>query len=88
MSGKGAGSYPRDPLPWWFFAFIIAIGVFVLWMFPPRMARAADPIALASNGVTCADVKKLTTIERRYWIWRLGLTPQQVAAIKAACRIK
>jgi hypothetical protein len=69
----------------------IAIGwtiVLLLVVALSHCAFAADPIVLTSNGVTCADVKKLTLVERKYWIWRLGLTSRQVAAIKAACRIK
>lgn len=39
-------------------------------------------------GVTCADVRKLTAVERWYWRKRLGLTSEQVRAIRKQCGVK
>lgn len=63
--------------------------------------RAILPIAFAAQcavapaqaqqiaaGVTCADVRKLTAVERWYWRKRLGLTDDQVRAIRKQCGVK
>lgn len=66
----------------------LAVCVLLLPFLFVMKAKAADPIELTGNGVNCADVRSLTRIERWYWIKRLGLTRQQVAAIKRACNIR
>ncbi len=40
------------------------------------------------GGVDCATIRKLTTIERWYWIRRLGLSAADIHAIKTKCEVK
>lgn len=44
--------------------------------------------AQSIGGVDCATIRKLTALERWYWIKRLGLTPAQLRTIRHTCRIK
>lgn len=40
------------------------------------------------GGIDCAVIRKLTALERWYWIKRLGLAPAQIVTIKRTCGIK
>lgn len=39
-------------------------------------------------GVDCSDIRRLTAIERWYWIKRLKLSRADIRAVKARCGIK
>lgn len=39
------------------------------------------------DGIDCVIIRKLTALERWYWRKRLGLTDEQVRAIRKQCRI-
>lgn len=55
----------------------------LLWLaiWPARAQQGAA-------GITCADVRKLTAVERWYWRKRLGLTDEQARAIRKQCGVK
>lgn len=50
-------------------------------------AAPADPNQSLEQ-IDCAIVRKLTAIERWYWIKRLGLSEASIRAIKKHCNIK
>jgi hypothetical protein len=58
-------------------AFIILVGL--LWGI-----SAAQTV----SGIECSYIRKLTTIERKYWIWRLGLSQEQVSQIRKVCGVR
>jgi hypothetical protein len=45
-------------------------------------------VAQSIGGVDCATIRKLTAIERWYWIKRLGLSAADIRAIKKQCGIR
>lgn len=51
------------------------------------LALYAPARAQTINGITCDDVRRLTALERWYWIKRLKLTPAEVEQIKRTCQI-
>lgn len=54
--------------------------VFVLWMLGIWNAYGQS-----IGGVQCTTIRNLTYPERKYWIWRLGLSKEQVKQIRITC---
>lgn len=61
---------------------LLALVLWVLSVLSVWTARAQT----IGYGITCADVRKLTAVERWYWIKRLGLSQEQVNQIRKVCR--
>lgn len=58
------------------------LAALALWLAPtPALAQSV-------GGVDCATIRKLTAIERWYWIKRLQLSAADIRAIKKQCGLK
>jgi hypothetical protein len=49
---------------------------------------AATANATSVGGVDCALIRRLTALERLYWIAHLGLSAADIRAIKKICNIQ
>lgn len=65
----------------------LVVCIVILWAVIIILATTVHAQNLG-YGVTCADVRKLTAVERWYWRKRLHLSDEQIQTIRKICGVK